>query len=307
MSSLPQRPLGRTGLATTIIGFGALEIGRDWGIGDARARQRPGEEDAGRTLGRVLDIGVNILDTASAYHRSEERIGIHVAARRREFILATKCGEHNREPSTYYDYSSGAITASITNSLRLLRTDVIDVLQIHFGPDPAMVLDSGACVRAMKEAREKGQVRFLGASIDGPLLDRCIASGDFDVVQVGYSLLRQDEGDRIAKAHDSGIGVLIRSGFGGGWLTSHATRVRPEERPPAVNALLDLCGGDGALLSKLALQFLTRHEGISAILVGSKSADHVEFAVRTLQEPVDESLLQNAVRVARESGSSGTR
>ena len=301
MSSIPQRPLGRTGLSTTMIGFGALEIGRDWGIGDARARQRPGEEEAGRTLAEVLDRGVNIIDTASAYHRSEERIGMYAAARRGEYILATKCGEHNSEPSTFYDFSSGAITTSIANSLRLLRTDVIDVLQIHFGPDPAMVLDSGACVRSMKEAREKGQVRFLGASIDGPLLDRCIDSGDFEVVQVGYSLLRQDEGERIRKAHDKGMGVLVRSGFGGGWLTAHATRVRPEERPPAVNALLDLCGGDGEVLSRLAVRFLAAHEGISSILVGSKSSAHVSSAVDALEGPADEDLLARAIRLVRES------
>ena len=299
MSLVPRRPLGRTGLHTTLIGFGALEIGRDWGIGDPDARKRPSEQDAGRTLGRVLDLGVNILDTASAYHRSEERIGASVAARRGEYILATKCGEHNREPSTYYDFSHDAIAASITNSLRLLRTDVIDVLQIHFGPDPEKVLDDGGCVRAMKEARERGQVRFLGASIDGPLLDRCIDCGDFDVVQAGYSLLRQDEGDRIAKARDRGMGVLIRSGLGGGWLTSHALHVRPSERPPAVMALLDLCGGDAELLTTLALHFLARHDAISSILVGSKSDRNLAFALSALASRVDEQLLERATNLVR--------
>lgn len=101
MSAVPKRSLGRTGLHTTLVGFGALEIGRDWGIGDDAGRKRPGEHDAGRTLERVLDLGINLIDTASAYHRSEERIGTFAAGRRQEYILTTKCGEHNSEPSTY--------------------------------------------------------------------------------------------------------------------------------------------------------------------------------------------------------------
>jgi len=294
MSALPRRPLGRTGLEPTLVGFGALEIGRDWGVGNVDDRKRPEQEEAGRTIEDVLDLGVNLLDTASAYHRSEERIGIYAHSRRSEYMLATKCGEHNREPDTYYDFSHAAISRSIENSRRLLQTDIIDILQIHFGPDPDKVLDEGGCVKAMKEAREKGHVRFLGASVDGPVLDRCIQSGDFDVVQVGYSLLRPGEGDRIWKAADRGIGVLIRSGLGGGWLTSRALWVRPEERPSKVNALLDLCDGDAEKLTSLALHFLARNAGVSSILVGSKSSDNIRSAVAMLGGPVDDDLLEEA-------------
>jgi aryl-alcohol dehydrogenase-like predicted oxidoreductase len=294
MPALPRRTLGRTGLEPTLVGFGALEIGRDWGVGNADDRQRPAEEEAGRTLQEVLDLGINLIDTASAYHRSEERIGRYVHARRKDYILATKCGEHNREPDTYYDFSQDAISRSIENSRRLLKTDVIDLLQIHFGPDPDQVLDDGGCVRAMKEARERGFVRYLGASVDGPVLDRCIESGDFDVVQVGYSLLWQGEGERIKKAAERGIGVLIRSGLGGGWLTSRALRVRPEERPKKVNALLELCNGDAEKVTSLALQFLARNAGISSILVGSKSSLNIRSAVALLAGPTDDGLLSKA-------------
>src|SRR5205807_9538973 len=127
----------------TRIGFGALEIGRDWGIGDEAARRRPEAEAAGEVLNGVLDLGVNLIDTARAYHRSEERIGEYLAARRGAYVLATKCGEHSEEPRTYYDFSYLAIAGSIDTSLRLLRTNRIDVLQIHFGPDPEKVLDEG--------------------------------------------------------------------------------------------------------------------------------------------------------------------
>lgn len=301
MASIPQRELGRTGLRTTVIGFGALEIGRDWGVGSAQERRRPGEKDAGETLRCVLGLGVNLIDTASAYHRSEERIGTALHGRRSEYLLATKCGEHNKEPDTYYDFSYRAIRESIQNSLRLLQTQVIDILQIHFGPDPDRVLDDGGCVRAMKEAQADGLVRFLGASVNGAVLDRCIDSGHFDVVQVGYSLLNQAEEDRIARARARGIGVLIRSGLAGGWLTSRALRMTGTERPPGVNLLFDLCQGDGELVTALALHFVAKNEGVGSVLVGSKSCGNVEQAVRLLSSPVDTALLEKAVSVARDA------
>jgi len=301
MSITEKRPLGRTGLQATLIGFGALEIGRDWGVGSAAERERPAEARAGETLRCVLDLGVNLVDTASAYHRSEERIGRFIADRRREYILATKCGEHNREPETYYDFSYEAIRRSIAGSLRLLRTDMIDILQIHFGPDPGRVLDDGGCLRAMKEAQAAGQVKFLGASVNGPVLSRCIASGDFDVVQVGYSLLDPGEEGNIAEAGRRGIGVLVRSGLGGGWLTASALRVRKEERPPRVNTLLELCGGDASLVTSLALHFLARNAAVGSVLVGSKSCDNVRSAISVLEQDADRGLMERAVRAMKDA------
>lgn len=300
MHTVAKRQLGATGLEVTLIGFGALEIGRDWGVGNAEHRKRPEEEAAGEVLQGVLNLGINLVDTASAYHRSEERIGKYLREERRRYVLATKCGEHNNEPHTYYDFSYNAVRDSIQRSLNLLQTETIDLLQIHFGPDPDKVLDDGGCVRAMKEARDAGKVRFLGASIDGPVLDRCIESGDFQVVQVGYSLMRQGEAERIRKAHERGMGVLIRSGLGGGWLTSRALVAAAQDRPPVVNALLGLCNGDGKKLTSLGLQFLARNEGVGSILVGTKTLSHLREAIEFFAESTDGGLLQEALRVVQE-------
>jgi aryl-alcohol dehydrogenase-like predicted oxidoreductase len=298
MSHRARRPLGSTGLHVTLVGFGALEIGRDWGIGQSEERKRPDEPGTADVLGAALDLGINLIDTASAYHRSEERIGKFISDRRAEYVLASKCGEHNDEPSTFYDFSYDAVRKSIGRSRELLRTDVIDVMQIHFGPEPAKVLDDGECVRAMKDAREAGEIRFLGASIGGALLDRCIDSGDFQVVQVGYSLLHQDDADRISRARDRGMGVLIRSGFAGGWLSPRVIKVPEDQRPPKVRKLLEVCDGDANLLYALALHFLARHDGISSILVGTKSAANLRRAVELIERPVDLGPLERAARQA---------
>lgn len=294
---IEKRTLGRTNLEVSRIGFGALEIGRNWGIGDEKSQQKPDAESAAQMLRGVLQSGVNLIDTARAYHRSEERIGAVLASRRDEYVLATKCGEGSDEPNTFYDFSYNAICKSIDLSLEKLQTSCVDVLQIHFGPNPQQVLDDGETVRAMKDAREAGKVKFLGASPGNDVLQRCIDCGDFDVLQIGYSLLDRGAHDMISKAHQNGIGVLIRSGFAGGWLSPRVLAVAENERPESVRALLDVARGDADELHALALSFLRAHDGISSILVGSKNLANFRRNLELFQAPHDDELLSRALQV----------
>lgn len=266
----------------TFLGFGALEIGRDWGIGADRSR--PDESSAAEVLNGVLDLGINLIDTAAAYHRSEKRIGAALAHRRSEYVLASKCGEHNtfdpftQSEGTGYDFSYEAIRVSILRSFELLKTNTIDLMQIHFGPDPMGVLDDGGCVQAMKEFQAEGRIRLLGASVDGEPLTRCIESGDFQVVQVGYSLLNVSQASNIKLAHQKGIGVLIRLGLAGGWLTSRA--LVAENRPAKVEAMLAEVHGNPELLTRAAYRFLNENEGVTSVLWGTKSMENLTRAVQ---------------------------
>jgi len=297
---LERRPLGRTGLESTFVGFGALEIGRDWGLGGAGERRRPEDAEAGLVLNSVLDLGLNLIDSAAAYHRSEERIGAHLSRRRSEYVLATKCGEHDREPDTFYDFSYGAIRRSIDESLEKLRTDVIDLMQIHFGPDPRRVLDDGETVAAMKDARAEGKIRFLGASTGGDIALRCIASGDFDVLQLEYSLTNRGDEGVVRLCGERGIGVLVRGGLAYGRLT---TRVLPhleslnEPERSLTKALLDLVGGDGRTLTALALQFLYRNPRVSSVLAGTKRVEHVKANLDLVDLNLGPGTLEEAIRI----------
>ena len=301
MAAIEKRRLGENGPEVTFFGFGALEIGRNWGLGEGAEVQRPDEAEAGRVLNAVLDLGVNLIDTASAYHASEARIGQAIRGRRGEFVLATKCGEHNDEPRTYYDFSYRAIAESIDRSLELLQTDCVDLLQIHFGPEPQRVVDDGETVRAMKDAREAGKVKLLGASIGGEVARRCIESGDFDVMQLGYSLLDQSDEGLIELCGRKGIGVLIRTGLGAGKLTprvvSHLDDL--DERTRAkISAWLELVGGDADLLTALALKFLHHNPHVTSVLVGSKNIEHLQRNIELLGADVSDELLQRALEVA---------
>lgn len=299
---LEKRRIERMNTDVTFMGFGALEIGRNWGLGSGEEVQRPVEEEAGSVLNTVLNMGINLIDTASAYHRSEERIGKFIAHRRHEYVLASKCGEHNDEPGTYYDFSYKAVKESIDRSLQLLQTDVIDIMQIHFGPNPEKVLSDGETVAAMKDAQKEGKIRYLGASIDGDLATQCIESGDFDVMQMEYNLINQTNKKNIRLAKEKGIGVLVRGGLARGMLSArvllHLNSGLPQIEK--VKQLLELVNHDGDVLAALALQFLYREEGISSVLIGTKKIQHLKDNLELLEQPIPEDLMSKAIGIGNQ-------
>lgn len=302
MKALERRKIKRMGdIEVTFMGFGALEIGRDWGMG--ADTKRPDEENAGEVLRTVLDSGINLIDTASAYHRSEERIGKCVSDRRNEYILATKCGEYSDEPHTHYDFSYDAIKKSIDRSLIALKTETIDLMQIHFGPNPKEVLDKGETVAAMKDAVKEGKVKYLGASIDGDLATRCIESGDFDVMQMCYNLMNQGNEKNISLANEKGIGVFIRTGLGNGLFTPRVVdnidRLNQREQAK-IKKLLELVGNDTGKLMALALNFLYGNKNISSILLGTKKPEHIKANISLLETDVSADMLDEAKKIVAE-------
>ena len=132
--------LGRTGIVAQKNGFGALPI------------QRVSADYAGMLLKKALAAGVNFFDTARSYSDSEEKIGLALSQDREKFYLATKT------PSTTVE----GFWQDLETSLRLLKTDYIDVYQFHnpaFCPKPG---DGTGLYEAMLEARDQGKIRFIG-------------------------------------------------------------------------------------------------------------------------------------------------
>ena len=128
-----RRTLGGTGADVTILSYGAMEL-----RGGPRGPEIA-DEDAGRLLNAVLDAGLNLIDTSPDYGRSEELIGTHIGHRRDEFFLASKCGCPLELPAATpppypHDYSPGNVRADVEQSLRRLRTDHLDLVQVHMSP-----------------------------------------------------------------------------------------------------------------------------------------------------------------------------
>src|ERR1700742_232805 len=160
--AITTRTLGRTGSDVTILGYGAMEL-----RGQPRGPEIA-DEDAGRLLNAVLDGGINLIDTSPDYGRSEELIGTYLSQRRDEFFLASRGGCVREPPASApppypHDYSPRNVRAAVERSLRRLRTDHLDLVQVHMSPDRA-TLEDHHTVETLQGLRDEGKVRFIGMS-----------------------------------------------------------------------------------------------------------------------------------------------
>jgi aryl-alcohol dehydrogenase-like predicted oxidoreductase len=270
------RRLGRTGLMVSEIGLGALEIGRDWGI-VAHDLHKPRADQAIRVLERAVELGINLVDSARAYVLSEQRIGQALASgrlKREQIILATKAGEHFGEKrGSEYDYSYKAILLSLEESLELLNTPYVDLMQIHSAP--LEVVRSGEAMRALQDARAAGKCRFVGASFDDDQAClEAIASGDYDTIQINYNLLERTGAERlIAAAARADVGVLVKQPLARGLLTSKVVHASPRERKQVAPYLF--LERQGQTLAEGALRFVLSNPGVHSVLCGSKRVEHL--------------------------------
>lgn len=278
------RKLGRTGLDVSEIGFGGLEVGRDWplwrkGELDSVA---PAESEGIYVIHEAIDLGINFFDTAPAYLHSETLIGKALeGARRDKVILATKCGEWFDGNMSQYNYSFSETEKFIDQSLRQLRTNRIDLLQIHSGSSE--VVRRGETLAAMKKAQISGKVRFLGISVDAEdAAMAAIEDGGYDCVQLSYNLLsRSMEKMAILKAKERNVGVIVKDGLAAGRLTTKFASLHEEKQRDAISAVAERTRTIGLTLPEYAIHFVLANEAISTVIVGTKNPAHLKENIRT--------------------------
>jgi aryl-alcohol dehydrogenase-like predicted oxidoreductase len=275
------RTLGRTGADVTILGYGAMELrGRPRGPQIA-------DQDAGRLLNAVLDGGINLIDTSPDYGRSEELIGGYIGHRRDEFFLASKCGcpiefPTDAPPPYPHDYSPANVRADVEQSLRRLRTDRLDLVQVHMSPSKA-ALEENHTIETLKDLQAEGKVRFIGMSGIQPNLPDHIAMGVFDVFQIPYSAVQRDHEELITQAADAGAGTLIRGGAARGAASEDKNwRTGPLSQDPGVgqrnwetSSIADLVSEAGMSNMEFVLRFTLSHPGLSTTIVGTSSPAHL--------------------------------
>lgn len=280
MATLPRRALGSTGLYVTALGYGAMEL-----RGRPRGRDLS-DKDVGRILGAVLDAGIDLIDTSIDYEASEERIGRHVGHRRDEYLLATKCGclVGWQRPAGYaggmpgggpHDFSRSNIVAGVEQSLRRLRTDHLDILQVHASPDEATLRAHGV-VETLEDLQAQGKVRFIGMSGTLPALTEHIAMGVFDVVQIPFSVVQREHEAAITQAAAARIGTIIRGGAGRGAPSGEDGARR--RNPKLVDAwrragLDDLLNGMSPM--EFTLRFTISHPDVATTIVGTADPAHL--------------------------------
>src|SRR5262249_43196409 len=202
-----RRELGRTGLQVTTLGYGAMEL-----RGAPRGRDIT-EEQAETVLNKVLDSGINYIDTSIDYGLSEERISRYISHRRAEYYLASKCGclvgapPAPRGQRGTHVLTRNTVVAGAEQSIARMKSDYLDVGQFHASPSRNTLEEHGA-LDALLELREAGKVRFIGMSGTLPHVIDHIAMGVFDVFQIPYSAVERVTEASIATAAQKGGGLV---------------------------------------------------------------------------------------------------
>ena len=206
--SIPKRPLGRSGLNVSILGVGGFHIGSADTL-----------EEATSIVQHALDNGINFFDNAWEYHdgKSEEWLGQALGSRRDEAVLMTKVCTHGRDKKVAMHM--------LEQSLRRLRTDHLDVWQIHevvYDNDPDLIFRSGGAAEALQEAKQQGKVRLIGFTghKDPAIHLKMLSYGfPFDTVQMPLNPFdanfRSFQHQVIPEAQKQGISVLGMKSLGG--------------------------------------------------------------------------------------------
>ena len=243
--SLPQRPLGHTGMSVSLLGLGTVKFGRNQGVRYPEPFEVPDDAAAARLLGLARELGINLLDTAPAYGESEARLGRLLGGQRNRWLISTKVGETFSDGHSSYDFTPEAVRQSVRRSLQRLRTDYLDIVLIHSdGNDLAVLEDSGA-LEALQDLKAEGVIRATGIShksVHGG--ERAMALGA-DVLMATLNLDHTGEANLIARAGEAGVGVLVKKALASG------------------HAGLD------------SLRYAASRPGVSSVIVGTLNPDHL--------------------------------
>lgn len=283
-----QRVLGRTGIKVTQLGYGTMGLRgpRTWGV------RVVDDAAADRFLNRVLDSGINFLDTAPDYGASEERIGRFISKRRHEYTLATKCGcvyaQQGEQLQLRHVWNQDVIRQNLKTSLRRMRTDYIDILQFHGGD--AQTLAREGLIDLLTEFRQSGLIRFIGVSSSLPELPGLIDLNVFDTFQIPYSCLAPEHHDLITRAAESGAGIIIRGGIAQGG--PDAEIQRPTLNDVWNRARLDEFVTPERSRAELILRYTLAHPHCHTVIVGTCNAEHLTENLRAAEmEPLEPQLV----------------
>ncbi len=225
-----KRILGRTGFEVSLIGFGGIPI------------QRLDEEQALELVQEASNQGINFIDTATGYGRSEELIGYGIEKTGRDkWIIATKC------PTRGYE----SMKKAIDESLNKLRTDVIDLYQLHNVSQEeqyTQVMAENGALRALKEAKEAGKIKEIGITSHSlEMLEKAIETGEFSTIQFPYNAVERQGEKLFERAKELNIGVIVMKPIAGGAIT------QPD----------------------LSLRFIMENPNVSVIIPGMDKVEHV--------------------------------
>jgi aryl-alcohol dehydrogenase-like predicted oxidoreductase len=286
------RNLGRSGLRVSLIGLGCNNFGARQGVDDAR-----------KVVDRALDLGITFFDTADRYGgsgTSETILGEILGSRRQDIVLATKFGISLQDRTALAGASRRYIRTAVEGSLKRLKTDWIDLYQVH-RPDPLTPIEE--TLRTLDDLVHEGKVRYIGTSnfaawqvADAEWTARAIHSERFVSVQDEYSLAyRGIEKELVPAVREYGLGLLPYRPLASGLLTGkyrrdqplpvegrlsklkhHADKYLSEANLDTVERLAAFARDRGCKLTELAFSWLAAQPFVSSIIPGASTPAQVE-------------------------------
>ncbi len=286
------RQLGKTDLNVSVIGYGA------WGIGGKPFWSTEGEENSIRSIEKAIDLGINFYDTAPVYGfgYSEELLGKALQSKRKDVIIATKCGivwKKKELKAVSKKATRESILEEIDQSLKRLRTDYIDLYQVHW-PDESTPIEE--TMDTLLQVQREGKIKYIGVSnYSVDQMEESLKYGQIVSLQPMYSMLERDvEKEMLPFCIENEIGVICYSPLASGVLTGkydentrfqdwrgkniignftgevYASHIRK------VKQVAKIAQENGKTLAQLAINWLLRQQGVSTALVGVKTPDQVQ-------------------------------
>lgn len=278
---MQRRPLGRTGIEVSEIGFGAWQLGNDsdWGgMDDATAHA---------LVHRALELGIDLFDTAPNYAggRSQVLLGEALRGRRDDVTIVSKFGHPPEGPK---DFRVESFEPTLKATLEALQTDRLDVLVLH-NPPEAMLRGDDPLWDALEAARRVGRIRHYGVSLDfAHEMRTALAHTGSEVFEVLFNILHQDIRRAFDDATAQGAGILAKVPLDSGWLTgrfgseqefggirSRWTPEQVQERADLVRQL-DWLTSDGHSLTQPSLAYLLSYPAVSTVLPGMRTLAQLE-------------------------------
>ena len=297
------RTLGRTGIKVTPYALGAMMLGS---LGN------PDRAEGVRIVHRALDAGINFVDTADRYGDSEEVVGEALHGRRDDVVLATKFWGPVDDDVNHRGASRRWIMQAVERSLRNLRTDYIDLYQLH-RPDPETDIDE--TLSALTDLVRQGKVRTIGTSsmrgseiVEAQWVSERRGYERFRTEQPNYSVLdREIEREILPVAQRYGMGTLVYSPLAGGALSgryragqandnfrSTATGMRhfrDERRLAVIEQLVQLADESGIKLTHLAMAFTIAHPGVTSAIAGPRTMEQLEDTLAGVEVSLSDDVL----------------
>lgn len=294
--AMQTRSLGRTGLELPILSFGASSLGQEF--------RSVSLDEALRSVRVALDCGLNFIDTSPFYGRGMSEVLLGIALRdvpRDSYLLGSKLGRYD---AAHFDFSAKRVVESVDVSLHRLGVDHLDIMLCHDIEfvDMQQIVDE--TLPALRKIQEQGKVRFIGVSgYPMKLFHFALGQTDLDCVLSynQYTLQNTRLADELMPTLKSrGVGIMNAGPFAARLLTNAPLpkwHKEPENVRIACRQAAEHCERQGVDIAQLALQFSLANPDIATTVAGSANPDNIQKWARWMNEPLDQSLLNDVLKI----------